>query len=504
MRRDVACMRRGMIAAALFGSGGVQAQQLNTVDLLTFGGAADDSALSVDAYGGSHPRDIVFGGSYLGPMSLPAPAGGTFVLPHGGQIDSFAAMYRPGNGYVDWRFVSTGALRQEGPGIHAMADGRIAFVTAVEGLSVIAPGEPEELTISSVDGSFDPVLCVLDEGGVMLAHDWIFGPLTSLVRGFASAGDGTLTACVYGRGEMTVGFGTANAQTVTPTDDKFDTFVVRYDASLVPLWLRANGGADDDFYYAAATSIGSETVIAGQFKDTSIFSRGQFDSVTLSSAGDFDGHVGRYGSGGELRWARRFGGTGAENILSVTELPDGDAILCGLFSGSTVLPSAAGGSFILHSAGGTDALVARVRISDGLFVWARSYGSGGDDAAQDCAVVPGTANRVVVAGSFRGVLREGTTTLLTSRGGSDVFAIALDTVNGARATPALQAGGTGNDVPAGATGLLNRRAAIVGSFSTGASFGSLPPVATNGGTDGFVWTLALDGPAGMTTWESYE
>ncbi len=498
-------MRRWCLAAAaVLGPTGAGAQQLNTVDLFTFGGAADDAALSVDAHGGAFPRDVVVGGSYLGPMTAPGPGGSTLPFPHGGQIDSFAAMYRPGNGFLDWRFIATGPLRQEGPGVHALADGRIAFVAAVEDLSTFAPGEPEQLVIDSVDGSFDPVVCLLDEGGVLLAHDWIFGPLTSLVRGFASAGDGSLSACVYGRGAMTVGFGTPGAETVGPTDDRFDTFVVRYDASLRPLWVRANGGADDDFYYAAATSIGSETVIAGQFKGTSVFSRGQFDAVALSSLGDFDGHLGRYGPNGELRWARRFGGAGTETTLSVTTLPDGDLILCGAYSGSCAFQRSGGGTFVLTAVGGLDAFVGRVRLSDGDFLWVRSLGGGGTDVAVDCAVAPGWPSRIVVAGYFQGTLRDGGTDLLTSRGGTDVFAVAMDAQTGARVGGAAQAGGTGDDDVAAACGLLNRRVVLAGSFSGNAQFGTLPPVASAGGTDGFLWTLALDGPSDAGDWQAYE
>lgn len=483
------------------------AQTLEPLQVLVFGGAGDDYAASVDAYPVSNPVDVVFGGSYSGSFMLPGPNSSMLDFPHTGALDSFAARYTPGSSFIDWRFIANGAMRQEGPGVHALADGRVAFTSAVEGESVFAPGDPEQLTIISNGGSFDPVVCMLTEDGILTWTDWIFGPLTSLIRGFASTSGGSLWANVYGRGDMTAGAGTPTEYTHTATDTKFDTSLIRYAAAGEVEFARSNGGTDDDFYYAAAGDAMNSVFIAGQFETNSKLSSGRPDEITLTSVGGDDIQVAAYNAIGQLLWARAYGSSGDDNALSISHIGGGDLLVCGSISSGAAFANVGGGVTTVTSRGGLDGFFARVRASDGRVRWVRSIGGTGTDMVLDGMRLVGSDVGVIV-GTFENTLIFNSVAQRTSRGGTDVFVSTIDLTTGDLLQTPLQVGGPGADSVAEACVISNLRVVLAGSYSNTLTIGApgdFPTVSSNGGTDGFLLTVGLPSPsAASASWTLLE
>jgi len=476
----------------------VPAQDLEAQQLLVFGGPMDDYAASVEAYPVMNPVDVVFGGSYSGSFMLPGPNSTMLDFPHTGGLDSFAARYSPGQVFIDWRFIANGPLRQEGPGVHALADGRIAFTIAGEGESVIAAGEPEELTIISDGSSFDPIVCMLTEDGILTWTDWIFGPLTSLVRGFASTSAGSLWVNVYGRGEMTAGAGTPTEYMHTRTDDRFDTILLKYSAAGDVEFGRSNGGTDDDFYYAAAGDAVNQVYIAGQFETTSVLSSGLPDSITLTSAGEYDIHLASYTSGGQLIWARAYGSPADDIALSITPIGQGDLLVCGAISTGASFANVGGGTTTLATRGGLDAFYARVRAVDGRVRWVKAIGGTGADMMLDGMRLIGGDNLGAIVGTFENTLVYNSSAIFSSRGGTDVFAATIDLTTGNLVGNPIQIGGSGADSVAEACALTNQRVVLAGSYSgtlTVGPTGTFPTVESNGGTDGFLLTIGLPSPS---------
>jgi hypothetical protein len=499
MPHTVAQMRTTLaVAVALIGHSAAQAQDLEALQILVFGGSGDDYAASVDAYPVMNPVDVVFGGSYSAGFLLPGPNSSMLDFPHTGALDSFAARYSPGQTFVDWRMIANGSMRQEGPGVHALADGRIAFTTAAEGESVIAAGEPEELTIISDGGSFDPVVCMLTEDGILTWTDWIFGPLTSLVRGFSSTSGGSLWVNVYGRGEMTAGAGTPTEYMHTRTDDKFDTMLLRYSAAGEIEFGRSNGGTNDDFYYASAGDALNQVFIAGQFETNSILSSGLPDATTLTSVGGDDIQAAAYNANGQLMWARSYGSAGDDIALSMTYIGGGDLLMCGSVSSGAAFANVGGGVTNIATRGGIDGFYARVRASDGRVRWARGIGGIGSDTVLDGMRLLGGDDLGVIVGTFENSLIYNTTSLFTSRGGTDVFVATINLTTGNLVGDAIQIGGTGADSVGEACVLTNQRVVLAGSYSNTLTIGptgTFPTVTSNGGIDGFVLTLGLPSPS---------
>jgi hypothetical protein len=94
---------------------------------------------------------------------------------------------------------------------------------------------------------------------------------------------------------------------------------------------------------SAATVQGDTLYVVGSFQ-------GDIDVVgtPLSSAGMEDGLVAAFDTAtGELRWARRFGGTGSERIDEIAIADDGSIYVAGAFDGVTdidgVMASTSGG-----------------------------------------------------------------------------------------------------------------------------------------------------------------
>jgi hypothetical protein len=109
-----------------------------------------------------------------------------------------------------------------------------------------------------------------------------------------------------------------------------DGFVVKLDSS----GSRAHyatyfGGSDDDNLSAVAIGADGEAFVAGWTRSRDLFGTGPL--------GESDGFVALVGLQGELKWIRRFGGSGNDWFSSVAVAPDGTIWVAGT-SESTDLP----------------------------------------------------------------------------------------------------------------------------------------------------------------------
>jgi hypothetical protein len=131
--------------------------------------------------------------------------------------------------------------------------------------------------------------------------------------------------------------------------------------------------------------------------------------------------------GSHLR-SRGFGGTSLDEARGVAFDGNDGVILVGYYGGSASF----GGAQPLepHGTFGSDVFVARYAASNGGFVWANGYGSGGFDDAYNVRVNAGTA---FVVGSFSpnpgmGLSLGGDS--LASQGGNDGFVAKYDAATG--------------------------------------------------------------------------
>ncbi len=155
-----------------------------------------------------------------------------------------------------------------------------------------------------------------------------------------------------------------------------DIFISKLDKSGKFLWAKRIGGMGDD--EATAISLDSEgnIYITGYFQDTVDFDP-DAGVYPLTSAGSQDVFVSRLDGSGNLIWARRMGGEGADLPRDLFVDPDGNVYITGYFQ-KTADFDPGPGTVELTSAGVNDVFVARLDGNGGL-AWARSWGADFED-----------------------------------------------------------------------------------------------------------------------------
>ncbi len=170
-------------------------------------------------------------------------------------------------------------------------------------------------------------------------------------------------------------------------------------------------------------------------------------SAGMTMTGGAGGDTGTAGSGGVTATGGS-GGAGTEWALSspngqvrpiaVTVDGNGDITVAGTFSGSADI-----GAGAVTSKGMADAFVIRY-TREGSVVWAKIYGSTGDDRATE--IGSDAAGNLYVAGTFEGSIDLGSG-LVTSQGGQDIFLLKLDPSGDTVWSKSLGGGGAGSSIP---------------------------------------------------------
>ena len=132
----------------------------------------------------------------------------------------------------------------------------------------------------------------------------------------------------------------------------YDGWLVKVDSSGNMQWNKTYGGATADDLYTIIQTPDNGYVLSGY--------------TTSFGAGAADGRLIKVDSAGNLLWSQTYGGTGVDDIISMTKTEDGGYTLVG-FTRS-------------YSIGGTDFWLAKVD-SQGNLQWNKTYGRTADDSA---------------------------------------------------------------------------------------------------------------------------
>jgi hypothetical protein len=141
-------------------------------------------------------------------------------------------------------------------------------------------------------------------------------------------------------------------------EGSFDGYLLSVDPSGKPRWGTTFGGPSVDAVAAIAATPDGGAWITGSFS-------GSFDfgDTHLESQGPTDAFVARVGGGGQLTYAKGFGGPsgGGDNGMSVAVDHDGNALVTGSFLGEADL-----GSGPVTTAGGLDVFLSKFPANAGL------------------------------------------------------------------------------------------------------------------------------------------
>jgi hypothetical protein len=325
-------------------------------------------------------------------------------------------------------------------------------------------------------GSKDIVLVKVDTDGTTQWSKRFGGTSSDSLHSMAADTEGNIYLAGQFSGSIT--FGTTTTLASSGSSGSSDGFVVKLDSTGTPVWSRKMGGTGADIAYSVALKSTGEITVAGSFNGGATFG-----SISLSSAGSSDAFATVLNSSGTFLWAKRFGGTTADNARTAAFDGAGNLWVSGSFTGS----SATGfGSPNLASAGAEDAFVVRLALADGTLIETNRYGGTGSDTAISLAADPfGT---MMLAGSFQNSVTFGSTTL-TSSGLSDSYVAKLRAGSGV--VWALRGGGANDDRSQALSVNASGEIFHAGVFDTSASFG------THAITGGGLWDFfiaKLNGP----------
>ena len=114
-----------------------------------------------------------------------------------------------------------------------------------------------------------------------------------------------------------------------------DGMIIKYNAVGETEWAQEIGGSLDDYVESVAETMDGGCIVGGYFYSNSI-DLGNGISLASVNSGSKDGMVIKYGSSGEVEWAKGIGGTDHDYINSVAETKDGDYIAGGYFNSSSI------------------------------------------------------------------------------------------------------------------------------------------------------------------------
>lgn len=231
--------------------------------------------------------------------------------------------------------------------------GRRLAQTADSGFIII--GEPEFLggDITTFYGGSDVWIAKLNSVGTILWTRSFGGFWFDTPYGITILEDQSML--------ITGGLGSSGGN-VSCSNSSKGVWIIKVDSSGNELWQKCYGGSRDEFGFDIIKSNDGGFFVAAS---------------TASNDGDVTGLIGIYNywilkcdSAGNILWEKCFGGTGYDQISSITQTKDGGVIACG-FSES-VIPGS-------HGLG--DAYIVKLD-SLGNLEWQKCFGGSGDDQAR--------------------------------------------------------------------------------------------------------------------------
>lgn len=322
--------------------------------------------------GDSYGNDVVtdnFGNVYLiGQYASTSISFGGITLTNQGDFDVYILKCNP-IGSPLWAVNVGGTEREDATGIKIDLNGNV-LVSGTYESPTINLGSTTLTNTSSIPES-DIMVLKYDPNGNLV---WAKSAGDSLQdRSSGIAVDALGNVLVTGRySGPTMTFDTA---TINNTNNgTADIFIVKYDAMGNLIWVNTEGSISGESSNNIATDNNGNAYITGNFSDPSFV----IGATTLTNMGGADIYIAKYDTDGNRIWATSAGGNSYENAYGIDTDGNGNIIITGEFSSSSMVI----GSSALSNSGSRDIFVAKYD-SSGNSLWAKVVGGDGDDWGVD-------------------------------------------------------------------------------------------------------------------------
>lgn len=357
------------------------------------GGSGSDrgTSISSDASGNIY---------ITGTFGATATFGAYQLVPAGGSVDMFVAKFNAA-GDVVWakQAGSTSTNADAGTSVKADDAGNIYVTGNFWGAVIFGTtsltANGSDVFIAKYDAATGDVIWAKNMGGS--------GDEYGLGITINADGYGYVTGTFSGTAE----FGTTSFNAVAG----FDAFIARYNTDGDIVWAKQIAGAsisDNDLGHSVAVNNAGDCYVTGYFGGAVTFG-----TTTIEPIGASDIFVAKYEHSGNLLWAKKAGGSGYDNGLSIDVDATGYSYVTGFFSGTASFDDKS-----LVSAGGTNDIFVAQYNSSGVVQWAKKAGGLNHDSGNSIAL---DASRTIhVTGFFRDTTTFGTTPL-TNASNDEIF-----------------------------------------------------------------------------------
>lgn len=400
------------------------------------GGAGSDygKAVSVDSAGyvyvaGYFQGTTDFGGIVKTAIGSPESAA---------EVDIFLAKYSP-MGELQWVRTISGSGPQmpnslvvSGSNVYMIGyiSGSTTFECSIDAPLEAGAGRNVFVCKYDIEGNFIWAFHLGDEEtGTLSADDDRFEDGFDLALDIA--GNIYITGTFNGTIDLDPSDGNDSSDTFVSNSNSRDIFVASYTSDAKYRWGFAIGGSGQDHGHAIRVSKDGSIFLAGFFSDIVDFEPGR-NVNALSSGGGWDAFLAKYDANGKNLWAKKFGGTGNDQVrpgaMELREV-DGKERLClgGDFTGTTDFNLGAGFNGIQGS--GAEDMFAACYDTDGGLIWVKSAPGSENSTAFVHRLSIDSYGNVYATGQMIGSLTfavSGSPYLINNIGRSDVFVVKYD------------------------------------------------------------------------------
>ena len=214
-------------------------------------------------------------------------------------------------------------------------------------------------------------------------------------------------------------------QTLTANGASRDMFLVKYDSTGNYQWAFSMGGTAHEVAGDMAVDSSGNVYVTGAYSGNVDFDPGPGSFFLSSPTGQSYGYVAKYGTGGNLVWAKPISGIASGKAIAVDSLEN--VYVGGAFSGSVDFDPGPG-SLWVSSWGSNDAFVAKYK-PNGDLDW--GYGIGGTGYDEGRAITLLTGGKAVLNGVFSGTVDFdpdpiASQTLSSTNAFTDIFLVQFD------------------------------------------------------------------------------